>query len=288
MKICLACDNRFVATEWSCPKCRHCPPQEGGIALFAPSLVAGNSGFKPEYFRELATVEAGHFWFRNRNRLLIWAMHAYFPKAGRFLEIGCGTGFVLNGIRNEFPGMQLAGSELFLEALAFARARLPSVPLYQMDATRIPFAGEFDVVGAFDVLEHIDEDEKVLRQMDQAAKPGGGVLITVPQHPSLWSVADGRACHKRRYTRRELLGKVESAGFRVRRVTSFLTLLLPIMWLSRRRQDRHGRNAPNAEYQLRPITNRLLEAALRFESWLIRLGVGLPAGGSLLPVAQKP
>lgn len=264
------------------------PPCEKGVFLFAPSLAGGNDGFKPEYFQQLAANEDSHFWFRNRNRLLVWALRYFFPDSLSLLEVGCGTGFVLKGLRESLPALNVAGSELFLTGLAFARERLPGVPLYQMDAMRVPFVEEFDVVGAFDVLEHIGDDEQVLRQMYQAVVSGGGLMITVPQHPSLWSVADVRACHRRRYTRRELLGKVESAGFRVRRVTSFVTLLLPILWLSRRRQDRNGKDAPNAEYQIKAMTHRLLEATLRFESWLIRLGVGLPAGGSLLLVAEKP
>ena len=78
-----------------------------------------------------------------------------------------------------------------------------------MDARRIPFEREFDVVGAFDVLEHIVEDEDVLGQMFKATRPGGGLLVTVPQHPFLWSASDEHAMHQRRYSRAELRRKVE-------------------------------------------------------------------------------
>ena len=247
-----------------------------------------SEGFKAEYFGELARLEADHFWFRNRNRLLIWALRTHFPTAQRLLEVGCGTGFVLRGIKQAFPKLELAGSELFLEGLVFARTRLPEVPLYQMDGARIPFAAEFDVVGAFDVLEHIEEDQAVLGQLFQAVKPGGGLLLTVPQHPSLWSEADVRACHQRRYTRQELVRKVESAGFQTQRVTSFVTLLLPLMWASRRRKRQADTGNPNAELQLSHVLNRFLEAVLWLESCFIRRGCCFSAGGSLLLVARKP
>ena len=247
-----------------------------------------SDGFKAEYFGQLAALEARHFWFRNRNRLLLWALGEYFPAAQRFLEVGCGTGFVLSGLQQAFPRMELAGSELFMEGLSFARTRLPEVPLYQMDAGHIPFAAEFDVVGAFDVLEHIEEDQAVLGQLFQAVRSGGGILLTVPQHPSLWSEADVKACHKRRYTRQDLVRKVESAGFQTRRVTSFVTLLLPLMWMSRRRKHQAENCDVNTEFRMNRVLNGFLEAVLRLETWLIRRGGCFPAGGSLLLVAQKP
>jgi SAM-dependent methyltransferase len=155
------------------------------------------------------------------------------------------------------------------------------VPLYQIDALRLPFESDFDAVGAFDVLEHIEQDSEVLCEIRQALTPGGGLLLTVPQHPSLWSGEDVRACHKRRYTRREIVSKVESAGFKVLRVTSFVTFLLPLMWASRKRR------AAKAEFELHSMLNDLLESVLRVESWLIRRGCSFPIGGSLLLVARK-
>jgi len=288
MKICLSCGSRFQNANWRCPQCGQSPPQERGIPLFAPSLKKTSDGFRAEYFAELATLEADHFWFRNRNRLLVWALGTHFPAARCFLEVGCGTGFVLSGIRQAFPRMQLAGSELSLEGLVFARPRLPGVPLYQMDAVHIPFAAEFDVVGAFDVLEHVEEDRAVLEQVFQAVKPGGGLLLTVPQHPSLWSEADVRACHKRRYTRQELVRKVESAGFQTQRVTSFVSLVLPFLWVSRRLKRQAGNSSANPEFQVSRVLNWFLEAVLRLEAHFIRRDTAFPAGGSLLLVAQKP
>jgi SAM-dependent methyltransferase len=287
MKVCLSCDHRFEGASWQCPRCHQAPAQDQGIFLFAPYQSAGNGGFKAEYFRQLADLEANHFWFRNRNRLLLWALDACFPRWQSFMEVGCGTGFALSGISKRFPNRELSGSELFLEGLLHARGRLPDLPLHQMDAARIPFEEEFDVMGAFDVLEHVAEDEAVLRQLHRAIRPGGGLLLTVPQHPWLWSIADARACHQRRYTRADLARKVEAAGFKIRRVTSFVTLLMPLMWISRRRQDRTGDSAGKTEFQLSRALGGVLEAILGMEAGLIRAGMNLPAGGSLLMVAER-
>ena len=145
-----------------------------GFMVFCPKHAFENAGFDGKYFEKLARVEEGSFWFRSRNRLILWALHNYFPNARNFFEIGCGTGFVITGIRNRFPEMQVSGSEIFLAGLPYARQRLPDVSLFQMDARAIPFFDEFDVIGAFDVLEHIEEDHLVLKEMFEAVRPGGG------------------------------------------------------------------------------------------------------------------
>jgi SAM-dependent methyltransferase len=246
--------------------------------------------FDPSYFASLAAAEKDHFWFRARNRLLVWALERYFPNAASFLEVGCGTGFVLTGIRDAFPDLRLVGGEYYGAGLPFAHERLPGVELTQLDARELPFEDEFDVVGAFDVIEHIDEDERVLAEIARALRPGGGLLLTVPQHPWLWSHADDRAMHKRRYRRAELVDKARGAGFEVLRATSFVSLLLPVMTASRvlaRRRDTADCD-PMAEFEIPSALNRAFEAVLGLERALIRAGVSLPVGGSLLLIARLP
>ncbi len=288
MKICLACGLRFGASGWKCPNCGHSPKMVRGHWVFEAEKPEGDKGFDAGGFKILVGVEEGNWWFRSRNRLINWGLRHYFSQAKDFLEIGCGTGFVLLGIRNAFPGLSLSGSEQFGEGLIYARDRLPSVPLFQMDARRIPFEDEFDVIGAFDVLEHIQEDENVLLQMAQATKKGGGVIITVPQHPFLWSYIDNYSYHKRRYTRKELVEKVERAGFKIIYATSFVSFLLPLMLLSRAKRRRSSGNFnPIAEFQIGHLLNGVFEKVMDVERGLIMSGISFPMGGSLLVVARR-
>jgi SAM-dependent methyltransferase len=243
-------------------------------------------GYDPEFFGQLARIEAGHFWFRSRNRLLTWAIRRFFPNARSFLEVGCGTGFVLLGLSRALPSLSLTGSEVLCEGLAVASQRVPQAAFLQMDAHRIPFADEFDVAGAFDVLEHIEQDEQVLQEMHRAIRPGGGVLLTVPQHPGLWSQVDARSGHRRRYRRDELQRKVTRAGFRLVHTTSFMTALLPLMWLARRGKRRELQD-PLAEFRMGPFLNSCLGGPLFLESIWLRLSLCLPVGGSRLVVARK-
>ena len=288
MKVCLACGCRFQGKDWHCPSCGHFPEVHHGHVAFAPHLTEEADGFDVEFFPELIEAEVGNFWFECRNRLLVWALDRYFPKASSFLEIGCGTGFVLSGIKQEFPELVLSASDIFSRGLTYAEKRLPGVSLFQMDARCIPFESEFDVIGAFDVLEHIEEDETVLSQMFRATKPGGGIMLTVPQHPFLWSFLDDLSCHKRRYTRPELTERVERAGFEVIYTTSFVFFLLPLLLLSRLKQRRPQDNYDAmAEFKISPLLNVTLGKVLGIEQILIENGFSFPAGGSLLMIAKR-
>jgi SAM-dependent methyltransferase len=251
-------------------------------------MAAANTGFSADYFAQIHRFEATNFWFQSRNRLIIWALHTYFPEARSFLEIGCDTGSVLSGVREAFSRLKLCGSEVFTRGLSYASRRLPGTTLLQMDIQHIPFTEEFDVIGSFDVLEHVEEDETALLQMFSATRTGGGILLTVPQHPFLWSAVDDYSLHKRRYTRHEVVSKVENAGFKVARVTSFVSLLLPLMMLSRLRQRKIDSGFdPLTELKVRPVLSWMLEKVLSAERAAIRRGISFPMGGSLLVVATK-
>jgi SAM-dependent methyltransferase len=259
-----------------------------GFPAFAPELAHAGEGYDPAHFSALAELESCNFWFRARNRLIVWALGRYFPGTRRFLEVGCGTGFVLSGIAAAYPELETTGSEVAIEGLGFAARRIPATRLIQMDARRIPFSGEFDAAGVFDVIEHVEDDRAVLRALHGALAPGGGLLLTVPQHPALWSEYDVRAHHVRRYQADELRDKVVEAGFDLVRMTSFVTLLLPLMALSR-----FSHRSPAADYdpldelRIAPWLNWVLEKTLDAERLLIRAGISMPAGGSLLLVARR-
>ena len=289
MKVCQQCGANFDHDGWQCKACGYAPPLIAGFPAFAPELATGKEGYDPAYFARLYALEAHNYWFRARNALLTWALRKYFPGARTFLEIGCGTGFVLAGVARAMPQLTVHASEISSSGLPFAAQRAPRAELFQMDARAIPFVEHFGVVGLFDVLEHIEEDVAVLGEAHRAIRQGGGLVITVPQHPFLWSRYDEHAHHVRRYTARELRDKVLHAGFRIVMMTSFVSLLLPLMLLSRRLQRKPAAADYDvlADLKVGRIANWVLEAILAVERVLIRAGVRFPAGGSLLLVAQR-
>ena len=292
MRFCLECQRSFSASDWRCPHCGHAPTERNNFLTFAPQLAAQNDGFNPKFFQLMVGVEPMHFWFVSRNRILGDVLRKRFAAPAKVLEIGCGTGFVLSGIRAVFPHASLSASDVYTEGLGYAARRVPDAFLFQMDARHIPFREEFDLIGGFDVLEHIEDDEAVLAQLFQACKEGGGVALTVPQHRWLWSRMDDFAHHKRRYTRNDLVEKLERAGFMVEYTTSFISLLLPLMLAARLWRKPAGTEMRDqmdaAGLSIGRLANAAMGAVMVIERGLIRLGLRLPFGGSLLVIAKKP
>lgn len=288
MRICLECDTAFGGVSWRCPSCSWAPPETDGVPLFAPSDTGEGAGFSEDFFPELARLEEGHFWFEARNEIVAWAIERFHPGMRSFMEVGCGTGFVLSFLSARYPAARMVGSEYFAGGLRWARPRVPRAELLQMDVRRVPFADEFDAVGAFDVLEHVEEDTMALAGLYRSLRPGGTLFVTVPQHRFLWTRIDDFSFHKRRYTRSELVRKTEGAGFEVLHVTSFVSLLLPALLISRiRSTDPNRAFDPRAELRISPALNKAMRSMMRVEFGLLRM-CSLPMGGSLLLVARKP
>jgi SAM-dependent methyltransferase len=258
--------------------------------MFAPELADTVSGFDPTAFATLDEVEATHFWFVARNELIVGLANRFFPNAKRYLEIGCGNGAVLAALAASRSWERIVGSDLHPAGLKQARKRLPpKVELIQMNASTIPAVNAFDLTGAFDVLEHVADDKAALRGLRRATAMGGGTIIAVPQHPSLWSRADEVGHHQRRYRRGELEAKLRGNGFDVLFSSSFTAILLPLMAVNRLK----ARMVPGAvdsdikrELALGPRLNGVLTTILRAEVRLTLAGVRWPFGGSRVVAAR--
>src|SRR5437762_562335 len=155
MRICLQCDTRFDGAGWRCPACGFVPAAAGEVALLAPGLAGDNVDDAAYLHDELAAAQSRHFWFEARNRLIIAAIRRHFPGARSFLDLGCGTGGVLAAIGRERPDLDLAAGDALLAGLAFAKRHAPRASFVQLDIRRLPYEREFDVIGVFDVLEHL-------------------------------------------------------------------------------------------------------------------------------------
>ncbi|MDP3716211.1 MAG: methyltransferase domain-containing protein [Acidobacteriota bacterium] len=244
-------------------------------------------------FDVTADVEARSFWCRTRNRVLTQLFRRFTDSSRPLdvLEIGCGIGGVIGALR-QLPHLRLTGSEIYIQGLKYARSKMPDVDFIQLDATSIPFHAGFDVVGAFDVLEHIEQDELVMRQVHAALRPDGLFVVTVPQYQWMWSTLDEIVNHKRRYARRQLTERLHRAGFEVIYATSFVTTLFPFMVMSRLLDRGEARAADTTTEFAERVTlprplNILFDWIMRIDEWVLRAGPTLPFGGSLLVVARR-
>jgi 2-polyprenyl-3-methyl-5-hydroxy-6-metoxy-1,4-benzoquinol methylase len=279
--------------EWRCASCGAGIAQRDSIPCLAPHMLDNEAGYDAKMFAKIVKVEESNFWFVCRAALIVGLIARHFAGARSMLEIGCGTGSVLQSIERALPHLKLMGSELSPHGLVFAKQRLQErVTLLQMDARSIPARAQFDIIGAFDVIEHIKEDEAVLQAIRAALKPGGGAIITVPQHPWLWSPADESAHHQRRYRRRELETKLQRCGFSVMQSSSFNAVMLPVMFASRqvmrlRAKTRRASVDFLSEFRIPSWLNGAAYSLLRFETMLTQRGVNWPAGGSRVVVARR-
>jgi SAM-dependent methyltransferase len=255
--------------------------------------------YDPDFFAKLADVESRHFWFRTRNQV-ITALTQQFVKdcsdGYRVLEVGCGTGNVLQALEKACSRGVVVGMDLFAEGLAFARKRT-SCALVQGDVEQPGFGVPFDVVGAFDVVEHLPDDLRILRSFHAMLRPGGMLLLTVPAYRSLWSYFDEASHHCRRYEPRDLRQKLDQAGFEVEFLSPFMASVYPLMLLVRRISSlRRQGKTPSAESDLSltlqelrivPVLNGLLTFVLRQEARLIQARRVLPFGSSLIAAARR-
>lgn len=257
------------------------------------------ASYDPHFFAPLFAVEDRHFWFRARNRLiatLVGQITSRLTPGYRVLEVGCGTGNVLHVLEAVCDRGVVVGMDLFVEGLRYARRRTRA-PLVQGDMHTPPFRAVFDLIGLFDVLEHLPDDMRVLRDLHAMLAPGGALMITVPAHTSLWSYFDEAAHHCRRYAEDELVRKLHDAGYRVEYLTQFMAPLFPAIWLGRRVARLRNRRASATalsvddlatnELRIVPVANACLYWLLRQEGRLIGRRKRVPIGTSLLAIAYK-
>jgi SAM-dependent methyltransferase len=252
---------------------------------------------EPEFYDRYARLEDQHWWFRARRDVIRECMDRHVgvgDSTRRILDVGCGTGAMLERVLGRYGTPCGVDSER--RAVERARGRgveaihVPGVP-----ETPLPFGdGSFDVVSAFDVLEHVDDDIGVGREMARVCRSGGAVVVTAPAFPSLWGQQDIVSHHKRRYTRSGLVRTLTLSGLAFRHATFFNTALFPtvagIRLLRRTLGSATAADRTRSDFELGPSGRRGSEVLYRIMSAERRPAarIGLPFGVSLLVVCERP
>jgi SAM-dependent methyltransferase len=177
------------------------------------------------------TLEDRHWWHAERRRILDRELRR-FPRPGRALDIGAAGGGNCRVLQAR--GWSAVAADFSEEATRIARER--GLEAVQADARDLPFPdGDFDLVVALDVLEHIEEDDLAAAEIRRVLRPGGMAFVAVPCDMALWSAHDVALGHVRRYTRESLRTVLEGSGLRVADLWSWNVLLRPVAALRRRR-----------------------------------------------------
>jgi len=265
-----------------------------GIKCYSPGVAESYDDYPDEGFDVTDQLESESFWVRSRNRLIKNIINQYSRGRGetKFLDIGCGTGEVIRTIGTN-PNLKITGSEIYLNGLLYAKKKLPDAEFIQYDVTQGRLPEDFDIIGAFDVIEHIENDRSAIANIYEMLRDGGYFVVTVPQYMFLWSRLDEIVRHKRRYSRTEILAKLRQQGFVVEYCSSFLFVLFPMMVISRI-FDRNKKESESTEVEFKNrvsfprMLNRFFDNAMRIDEALIDLKISLPYGGSLLVIAKRP
>jgi len=254
-----------------------------------------------DMYVEWFELESYHWWFVGRRELFMRMLDRCLPNNApapsrplRIADMGCGTGVNLDAL-SRFGSV--FGVDVSETALAFCRER-KDYRLCQAPMSRLPFrSGTIDLLTAFDVLEHGEDDAAMLAEAFRVCTPGGWALFAVPAYRFMWGDHDVAAHHYRRYTRREIQAKVQACGFRIHRMTYINSFLFPVSVVFRHAKNTsswflraRGKTVkPKSDFRSTapPVVNPLLRAIFTAEDHVLKRA-NLPFGLSICCIARKP
>jgi SAM-dependent methyltransferase len=232
-------------------------------------------------------IEREHWWFRVRGSIIGDLISGYSGtgEEKKILNVGAATGRSTEILQ---PFGRVKSLEFDGPSYEYCRDIL-KLDIVQGSVTELPFEDDsFDLVCAFDVIEHVEDDGLAVRELIRVCKPGGIVFVTVPAFMSLWSVHDEVNLHYRRYRKDGL--QLLFTGGRILRTTYFNTLLFPLIWIARSLGNKTGRGGkntkPDNEWMQSRLTDFLFGSIFSMERPLLK-NMNLPFGVSLALLWNK-
>lgn len=243
-----------------------------------------------DYFSKYYTLERTHWWFLVRAGIItdIIRSKVNTDRQLNILNIGSATGRT-SEILQEFGNV--ISVEYDKESVEFSRSILKT-PVIHGSINDLPFPNEkFDLVCAFDVIEHVKEDKNAISEMYRVCKPSGSLFLTVPAFQSLWSAHDEINHHFRRYRKSNLLKLFSTNEGSILRATYFNTILfVPIFILRSVQVIFSSKNTivekSDFESIKSPFINKIFYLIFSLERWIIKQ-TSFPFGVSILLLWKK-
>jgi cyclopropane fatty-acyl-phospholipid synthase-like methyltransferase len=240
---------------------------------------------------DLAPLIHRHPWWRARSELTLALLeHLGVKPPARVLDVGCGWGTTLEAL--ERRGYQTAGVDISRRTLE--KLDRPERLLYTADLSRDlpPEASGFDTVLALDVIEHIDDDRDAVTKLEQLARPGGVVIVSVPALPEFFTEFDETQGHRRRYLPETLRAAFQESGLVVERIFWWGQWLVPMLRRQRNKKKKEAGDTAAETYR------RYLSLPPWPAPLVLRLGFALEkgkaldgklrTGTSLFAIARRP
>lgn len=227
-----------------------------------------------------------YWWYVARSALLRSALAGYIDRPRRVLDVGSADGPSVGWLRGDWTTVSLD-----LDPRGLAEGGVCG------SALALPFADEsFDLVTAFDVIEHCEPESVVMNELVRVLRPGGRLLISVPAYQWAWSDHDVANGHHRRYTRARAVDAVQGAGLHVDRATYAFSSVFPLFAAERiarrvrQRVDGRRVTGPADVVAVPDLSPRVERALLRLAKVDERLLANrdLPFGSSVFLAATKP
>jgi SAM-dependent methyltransferase len=237
-------------------------------------------------YRTFYELQKKHWWFASKKAIILEAIkyHANLNDESTILDIGCGSGLMLNSLSE--LGITL-GMDASDEAIKFSQEIFQGTVCKGQLPSDVPFSkNQFDLITALDVIEHIDADLQSLKTVQSLLTENGVAIITVPAYMFLWSHFDELNHHKRRYTVRELKIKLKNSGFKIKKISYYNSFLFPIIYFVRKFNNLIGRDGNSDLVIPGKFVNFILKKILSSEKYPLRF-FDLPFGVSILAVVSK-
>jgi len=234
-------------------------------------------------FERFYELEEKHWWFKGRRKIIRYFLKKFLRGKNKpsILDVGCGTGF--NLIDFQDIG-EVLGTEISVPALGYLEKRGLKEKVFLTELPNLQTPKSFDCITCLDVLEHVEDDETALLSLYEHLDTNGTLLITAPAYQRLWSRHDDMAHHIRRYSKKELISKIQKVGFRVKHITFFNTFLfLPEAIF---RLLKIGKKNDSDIFEMGKFLNFILYAVFYCELFFLKI-IRFPFGLSILCVARK-
>jgi ubiquinone/menaquinone biosynthesis C-methylase UbiE len=239
------------------------------------------------FYKNYSTFESKHWWSLGRRQILVHLLFRYLKSKSVFLDIGCGIGMWMKEWEDRSTIFGIDKYYPFLEKCRSNNLEKVICGLMQ----RLPFKNNsFDCITLLDVLEHVDDENIVLKEIQRIAKPNAVVLITVPALSFLWGNQDIINHHKRRYTIGQINSLMQNHGFLIKKISYYNTILFPVIFAIRtfRRlilfQSKSVRDLKSDFEIFNSFGNRLLKNIFSVERYILQY-FDLPIGVSIICIA---
>lgn len=240
----------------------------------------------PRYYKDFFVLEKTHWLLKVRRNIFLYFIKKYTSPDSKIFDFGCGSGYLVGELQR--LGYDAHGMDFEKEAISYGiNSGVSNLTLGAGNKLEYPDAN-FDLIMAFDVLEHIENERPVVEELVRTLKPGGKMIITAPAYQWLWGVQDEVSHHFRRYTLRGLLSVFPvNSVLSVIKETYFITFLFPAIAIVRLFSRWFNIKNRESDFEIgNPFLGAIFYLIFNLESYFLRV-INFPFGVSILLILKK-